>query len=338
MPISSIFPSYSQGENRVTVAMLAVFERISVQLLEQILRFALEDDTFSVVRFTSQPPLAGTKKRPDGEITAECRYLFEVKRVPSAIGEKQLREYLSHLRPDSNERLIAVSPDVVQPAAIEAIGDPRLVWMNFIRLSNAIDQLISEDGERVAEQDRFLLRELQAHFEEGGLLRLGQDVAIVAASGGYPLYVKHRVYACQPAPTRSFRPEITRLGFYARGAIQREVPRILKHVGAFELTEENYLQYERSTDPHDREIAAAMRAMQRDRPGWYPADAQTQVFLLEPPDADDTRLLHSPVINTTKAASGRPFAYVLGTRYTSSAALAKQPANTDELAEVERSL
>jgi len=26
MPISSIFPSYSQGENRVTVAMLAVFE------------------------------------------------------------------------------------------------------------------------------------------------------------------------------------------------------------------------------------------------------------------------------------------------------------------------
>jgi hypothetical protein len=41
MPIASIFPDYNQGENRVTVAMLAVFERISVQLVEQIFRLAL---------------------------------------------------------------------------------------------------------------------------------------------------------------------------------------------------------------------------------------------------------------------------------------------------------
>jgi hypothetical protein len=68
---------------------------------------------------------------------------------------------------------------------------------------------------------------LQAHFEEAGLLRLGQDVAVVAARGGYPLYRTHSVYACQPEPERTFRPEITRLGFYAKGAIQREVPLIL---------------------------------------------------------------------------------------------------------------
>jgi hypothetical protein len=336
MPIPSIFPSYMQGENRVTVAILAVLERISVQLVERIFRVALEDDSFSIVRFISQPPLEGTKKRPDGEIVASCRYLFEVKRVSGALEEQQLREYLGRLSKTANERLIALTPDIARPAIIDAINDPRLVWVNFISLSDAIEQLVEEDGERIAEQDRFLLRELQAHFEEGGLLRLGQDVAVVAASGAYPLYLKHHVYACQPEHVTTFRPEIIRLGFYADGAIQREVPLILKREGEFELTKENLERFAASDEQHDRAMAAAMRGMMQDVPGWYPEGGTSQVFLLEPPNAPGTQLLDQPVVNTTKAASGRPFAYVLGKRYTRIVALAKQPKTTDELAEYEQ--
>jgi hypothetical protein len=331
MPIQSIFPNYAGGENRVTLAMLAVCERISIQLLEQIFRYATEDDTFSLVRFTAQPPLEGTKRRPDGEIAASCRYLFEVKRVPGALDQEQLEEYLRHLAPEGSNRLFAVTPDPVRPTVVDAIVDERLVWFNFARLSDAIERTIADEGERIPDRDRFLLRELQAHFEEAGLLRLGQDVAIVAAREAYPLYLTHYVYACQPASKRTFRPEIARIGFYANGAIQREVPRILRHEGEFELTDETFARCAASTDIHEQALGDAMQAMMEDKPGWYYEGTKQQVFLLASPDDADTRLLEQPVLNTTKDASGRAFAYTLGTRYTSSTVLEKQPKNTDEL-------
>ena len=103
MPIPSIFPNYMQGENRVTVALLAPLERISIQLVERIFRLALQEDAFSIARFTAQPPLEGSKKKPDGEIRASCRYLLEVKRISGALGKSQLEHYLSHLNPNANE-------------------------------------------------------------------------------------------------------------------------------------------------------------------------------------------------------------------------------------------
>lgn len=312
--------------------MLAVCERISIQLLEQIFRYATEDDTFSLVSFTAQPSLVGTKRRPDGEIAASCRYLFEVKRVVGALQRDQLQEYLDHLEPKGTTGLFAVTPDAARPAVIDAIGDERLVWFNFARLSEAIDQTIQDEGERIADRDRFLLRELQAHLEEAGLLRLGQDVAIVAAREAYPLYLRHSVYACQPASKRTFRPEITRIGFYANGAIQREVPRILRHEPELELTEDVLMRCATSADPHERAVGEAMRAVMKDKPGWYSQGAVLQVFLLAKPEESDTALLERPVVNTTKDANGRTFAYTLGTRYTSTTALAKQPKDTDELA------
>ena len=74
-----------------------------------------------------------------------------------------------------------------------------------------------------------------------------------------------------------------------------------------------------------------MRAMMEDKPGWYYEGTKQQVFLLASPDDSDTHLLEQPVLNTTKDASGRTFAYTRGTRYTSSNVLEKQPKNTDEL-------
>ncbi len=337
MPIPSLFPDYLQGENRVTLALLAVLERISIQLVERIFRLALGEDAFTVVRFTAQPPLQGTKKKPDGEIRASCRYLFEVKRAADALSEAQLTTYLQHLNPDGNELLIALTPDTSQPAVIGRIGHPQLKWLSFIRLSDAIDQLIDEDGERMAERDRFLLRELQAHFDEAGLLRLGQDVVIVAASSAYPLYLKHHVYACQPEPERTFRVGVERMGFYADGAIQREVPRVLRREGRFEITDESFARAEGSDDPLLRLLASKFKAMRADAPpGWYPDGVFAQVFLLEAPDSPGTRILERPVVNDLQASSGRGVAYVLGTRYTRADVLTRQPKTTSELVVFER--
>ncbi len=61
-----------------------------------------------------------------------------------------------------------------------------------------------------------------------------------------------------------------------------------------------------------------MRAMMEDKPGWYYEGTKQQVLLLASPDDSDTRLLEQPVVNTTKDAGCRTFAYTLGTRYTSS--------------------
>ena len=45
-----------------------------------------------------------------------------------------------------------------------------MVWFTFRDLSDAIDDLMSDRGEVIAEREALLLRELQSMFEEDGLL------------------------------------------------------------------------------------------------------------------------------------------------------------------------
>lgn len=49
-----LFSTYRQGENRVTGSLLAVFERISFALVEQILQQMLEEPEVDLLTFTNQ--------------------------------------------------------------------------------------------------------------------------------------------------------------------------------------------------------------------------------------------------------------------------------------------
>lgn len=330
----SLFPTYSQGENRVTFAILAVFERIAIQLVTSILAAATGDSALSLVTFQSQPSLRTGGRRPDASISANFNYLFEVKRVPGQITDAErskIIDYLAELDSTRGDgRLLILTPDAQRPSALDLVNDSRLTWIDFRSLSAAIDQVIEEDAEGMADRDRFLLRELQALFVSDGLLGLA-DVAVVAARHAYPEYLKLHAYICQPATSRTFQTGIRRIGFYADSEIKPEVPRILEHRGEVLFLPQHAAELRERGEEWDREIANVIDASLGDRPLGRLDGGTYQVFLLAPPDDPETRLFDTPIKNTKKANSGRPWAWVLRQRYTRSDVLQRGPRTTDEL-------
>ncbi len=83
MPLNPLFSTYRAGENRVTSSLIAVFERIDIHLVERIVAAALAETTVTMLTFTNQAtkPGPGTHTVPDAAISANFRWLFEVKTV-----------------------------------------------------------------------------------------------------------------------------------------------------------------------------------------------------------------------------------------------------------------
>ncbi len=314
--------------------MLAVFERIAIQLLTRILAAAAGDPTLSLISFQSQPALKTGKRRPDASISGSFNLLFEVKRRPGLINEgerKKLSDYLIELdATDGDGRLFVLTPDGQKPVELDKITDPRLIWTDFRSLRDAIDQVIEEDAEGIADRERFLLRELQALFVEDGLLGVA-DVAIVAARNAYPEYLKIHAYICQPETTRTFQHGISRIGFYADGEIKPEVPRILERRGEVLFEPHSVAELRSQGNERDQQIADLVERCLADPTSGRSHGGTYQVFLLAGPGDSDTKLLSHPIKNTTKTRSGRPWAYTLHQRYTRSDALMKNPETTDEL-------
>lgn len=157
-----------------------------------------------------------------------------------------------------------------------------------------------------------------------------KDVVVVAASGGYPHYLRYAAYFCQPG--RTFR-DVARMGFYADGEIKPEIPRI--------LARRDHVSFDHATVRalHDAEAADDVRIgwlidrLLRD--GVLPEGAVEQVFLLSPAGDERTVVLPRPIRNTETAGSGRSIGWLQGQRYASLAALPVGPATTEELARLE---
>ena len=98
-----------------------------------------------------------------------------------------------------------------------------MVWFHFAALHDAITAVLDDARLAPSERDRFLLRELQALFDNDGLLTT-DEVVIAAAGLAYDEYLDTGAYICQPHC--SFRGGLTHMGFYAQQAIQSEVARI----------------------------------------------------------------------------------------------------------------
>ena len=213
MTKSPLFSTYRQGENRVTSSMLAVFERIDLSLLETLLAGAAgEAGAIQMVSFVNQPVGMGASV-PDARISASFAYWFEVKTVRNSLRSDQLVEHLANIAGfNGDERLFVITPDSTRPRIVDELGDKRVLWLSFRALSDAIEEALADVRNSVSEQARFLLRELQALFVEDGLLD-SDDAVVVAARVGYPEYLQHHVYVCQP--NRAFREGLTHMGFYA---------------------------------------------------------------------------------------------------------------------------
>jgi hypothetical protein len=94
---SGLFSAYRQGENRVTSSVLAVFERLDVGLLRRILATATGNPEMALLTFANQVRGDRSGSVPDGAITANIGYYFEVKTERNAVRGDQLREHVRHL-------------------------------------------------------------------------------------------------------------------------------------------------------------------------------------------------------------------------------------------------
>jgi len=296
--------------------MVAVFERIDLSLLEEILASAAGESSLQMVSFTNQPPGKGHSV-PDARISARFSYWFEVKTSRNVLSADQLTEHLANLGGDGDERLFVITPDPEQPSVVQDLGDRRVVWFNFRSLFDAIEGVTNDPAGSVAEQTRFLLRELQALLVHDGLVDT-DDVVVVAARFAYPEYLKQAAYICQAE--RPFRYGLTHLGFYSNGAIQAHVPRIRhrEDLVAFTKTEAAARKLGADTDK-------AVGAVIEDAliTGSREEGEQYQVFLLSKPADHDTVQLPRPITNDTVDKSGKPCAWTMGQRYVNLAGLTR---------------
>ena len=321
MSKAPLFSTYRQGENRVTASMLAVFERIDLSLVEQLLGGASGESNLQMVSFQNQ--ISKKDSVPDAGIYGHFNYLFEVKTNPNEVRIQQLRNHLAALGDYGDQRLFVITPDAEEPPQVTTLAadDARLVWVSFAILADAIGAILTAADETVSEREAFLLRELVRLFDADGLLDSPHDVVVVAAREGYERYRKYGFYVCQPG--RSFRPSIDRLGFYTEKAIQCEVPSILWHRDHLDVSTESASTFVESTDPVERDIGQALLAAIAD--GHFAEPAQHQVFLLSEPDDALTFTLRQPIAHLEDKA------WTQKQRYVSSEVLRANPETTADL-------
>lgn len=317
MPKAPLFSTYRQGENRVTGSLMAVFERIDLSKVERLLAAASGESALQLFSFENQVRSKRLASVPDARISASFSLWFETKTAPGQVRQDQLRQHLEHLGEGRGyERLFLLTPDAEEPDTVRRLNDPRLIWISFRELSQAIDDLLVDGRELVSEKEELLLRELQALFEEDNLLGDPRQVVVVPAGKAYREYLQYGAYVCQPR--RPFKP-VERMAFYCRGQIEREIPMIRHVMDEVEFSQENADVLRASGEATAGETAELIERLLEAGPRQE-GDVH-KVFLLTGHGDPETVILERPIRNDATDASGRTTAWVQMQRYASIAAL-----------------
>ena len=313
-----LFSTYKAGENRVTSSTMAVFERIDLTLVQELLEVAGQTgDELRSVTFLNQ--VTGDASIPDARISARFTWWFETKVVRGGYAaeghdREQVRSHARLMMGDPDARLFVLTPDATQPSWFDAPDGiderlrPQVIWLSFLDLAAAIEAILQDTTRLIGERTRFLLTELAALYEAEGLLTT-DDTVVVAAKAAWGEYLEYAAYVCQPE--RSFREDIAHFGFYFQGAIQRAIPRILGRYPTVTFTQASADAAEVAGQPA---LAALIRRMLND--GVRSEGDAHGVVLLSPVDDSRTITLSSRIINDLKTDTGRGWAWTLGQRYT----------------------
>ena len=313
--MSSIFSTYSTGENRVTASFLAVLRALSLDRMQRLLGSLMEQSDFELIRFENQPSKGGAGV-PDALIHSSIRLLVETKIARNAVNLPQLKRHLDRLN-EANEAvalLLVITPDDIRPQEMDEAQDPRAVWASFAMLDQAIDEILEDKYEVVSEREAYLLRQLQSMLSNEGLLANPNDVVIVAARSAWPEYQDFHAYVCQP--NRPFQ-QVARMGFYSKGTIYPLVPKILAihedvpmRAGAYKGLLGKLV---------DRLVSTGKR---------IEGDSY-KVLMLSAPDSPETLKLAKPIPNDKRSKSGKPTAFTMGQRYVSTDALLHATTTSD---------
>ncbi len=330
-----LFSTYSQGEDRVTSSILAVFERISFSLVEHILQSLAQEPETSLLTFVNQPK--GITSRPDGRIRGSFSYWIETKRVQNAVRKSQIAAHLQALDAETDverQRLLVLTPDAEEPAALAEIDDERVAWASFDDLLQVIQAVLEPEGgwlisgqPVITEWERNLLYEMVRFLESEGLIGASaQQVVVVAARLALDEYFHHSAYICQPK--RSFQP-CDYIAFYAEGRISQYVPRILATVESIVLDEETIDARQDVDEGLRTRLRELVRAL-REEDSFRVGEAQ-KVMFLSSHDAPSTLILPHDIVNDLASETGRTIAFTQGQRYVPLERLLAAPATTSAL-------
>ncbi|TCC48051.1 hypothetical protein E0H73_42995 [Kribbella pittospori] len=313
-----LFSTYRGGENRVTSSLMAVFERMDLALVQELLEAATgTGEELRTVTFENQVVNVGAV--PDARISARFTWWFETKTARGGYATEghdrhQVRVHARQLEDDPHARLFVLTPDPAPPAwfdRLDGVNDAvrqQVVWLSFKDLADAIVGIMADPNRLIGEQTRFLLTELVALFEADGLLT-NDDAVVVAARSAWQEYLDYSAYICQP--DRTFREGISHFGFYYHGSIQSKVAKIHAYHPAvpFTRTEADRRRNRCEDGLADliEQVLAAGARIEGDSHG---------VMLLSGPSDNDTVHLDAPIVNDTKTEAGKPWAWTLGQRYT----------------------
>lgn len=205
-----------------------------------------------------------------------------------------------------------------------AAGEPLVAIADAARLStsraNAIIERHGSSG-RVLTRDqieRILERAFTVGIVPAGKLALDD-------------YDELGAYICQP--NRPFRHEMDHVGFYARREISPHFAKIRMTWPAVPFTPAAVEQLRSTGDPLDLELAVIIETVLAAPPGRRHRPGPHKVILLTRPGDPDTITLRQPI---THLSRGRGQAFVRRQRYTTAAAVRRQPTTTEELLRYER--
>lgn len=319
MAANPLFSTYRGGENRVTSSIMAVFERIDLALVRDILAASAgAGDELRAVTFENQIVTPGAV--PDARISGQFTWWFETKTVRGGYAAEghdraQLRSHADLLDEDQEAILFVLTPDPIRPPWFDDLDEERghqvasrIIWISFRSMATAMDEIASDPTRLLGEQTRFLFAELIQMFEVDGLLT-NDDTVIVAARRAWPEYLETGAYICQPG--RSFREGLTHLGFYANGAIQTLIPRIRGHHPSLQLTVDEAARLRGEGDG----VVADLLEKLIDQ-GTRAEGESYGIFLLSRPGENETVKLDEPIANDKKLESGANWAWTLSQRYT----------------------
>jgi hypothetical protein len=299
--MTSIFSTYSIGENRVKASILAVLRSLSLSRIERLLGAMLEQSEFELVKFQNQPS-KGATGIPDTAILSSIRLLIEAKTVRDAVCKPQIERHLERLDDafETMKVLLVLTPDDERPKVLAEFNDQRMDWASFSTLDQAIDEMLGDPHEVVSEREAFLLRELQSILEAEGLLANPLGTVIVAARNAWPEYNEFHAYVCQP--NRGFR-QVAHMGFYSKGFIYPLIPKIVEVQD--DVVMEKNLHKGRLGELVNFLLERSLRLVNQ----------RYKVFLLSAPDSSDTIKLAEAIPNDKRDKSGKSTAFTMGQRY-----------------------
>ena len=302
--MTSIFSTYSTGENRVTASFLAVLRSLSLDRMQRLIRALLEQAEFELIRFQNQQSKGGTGV-PDAIIQSSIRLLVETKIVRDTVSLPQIKRHLERLdeATEATALLLVLTPDEARPMILEKLDDERVVWTSFSILDQAIDEMLEDKTEVASEREAFILRQFQKMLEEASLLKYPNDIVIVAARSAWPEYNHLHAYICQP--NRSFQ-QVTRLGFYSKGEIHPLIPKIIA----------SHDEVEMRRNTHQGELGKLVESLLDQ--GLRQEFGIFKVLMLSAPDSPETLKLDRPIPNNKLDKSGKGTAYTMSQRYSSS--------------------